>query len=29
LVMQPTQDGHGERLTDGLHDAGDRRIFLQ
>ena len=21
LVMQPTQDRHGERLTDGLHSA--------
>jgi putative ABC transport system substrate-binding protein len=28
LVMQPTQDGHGERLPDRLHGAGDRRVFL-
>ena len=28
LVMQPTQDRHGERLTDGLHGAGDRRVLL-
>jgi hypothetical protein len=27
LVMQSTQNGHGERLTDCLHGARDRRIL--
>jgi hypothetical protein len=29
LVVQPAQDGHGQRLTDGLDGAGDRRVLLQ
>jgi hypothetical protein len=29
LVVQPTQDGDGQRLTDGLDGAGDRRVLLQ
>jgi hypothetical protein len=26
LMVQPAQDGHGQRLTDGLHSARDRRV---
>jgi hypothetical protein len=29
LVMQPAEHRHGERLTDGLDGARDRRILLQ
>ena len=29
LVVQPTQNWHGQRLPDGLDGAGDRRVLLQ
>ena len=29
LMVQPAQDGHGQRLTDGLHSARDRRVLIQ
>ena len=29
LVVEPTQDRHGQGLTDGLDRARDRRVFLQ
>jgi hypothetical protein len=29
LVVQPAQNWHGQRLTDGLDGAGDRRVLLQ
>jgi hypothetical protein len=29
MVVQPTQDGHGQRLTDCLSGAGKRRVLLQ
>ena len=29
LVVQPTQDGHCKRLTDGVDSAGDWRVLLQ
>jgi hypothetical protein len=28
-VVQAAQDRHGQRLTDGLDGAGDRRVLLQ
>jgi hypothetical protein len=28
-MVEPTQDGHGHRLTDGLNGARDRRVFRQ
>jgi len=29
LVVQPAQNWHRQRLTDGLDGAGDRRVLLQ
>jgi hypothetical protein len=29
LMVQPAQDGHGQRLTDDLHSARDRRVLIQ
>ena len=29
LVVQPAQNGHGQRVTDGLDGAGDRCILVQ
>lgn len=29
LMVQPAQDGHSQRLTDGLHSARDRRVLIQ